>query len=149
MWTRNTKGLCIGINKSNSFIDTTQRSYIPPFNMASIKRSNAATLYPSSLYDDDIEAALKTNLLTENEKDISCAGAEYDSDDDEEDVSISIQCHVLVSMLQYSAHDLSFSRSTVHFRTSICHSQWRSTTATPLLSDYCGFSLRFSLHGFC
>eukprot|EP00970_Alexandrium_tamarense_P006299 scaffold1066_cov289-Alexandrium_tamarense.AAC.1 len=64
---------------------TTQRSYIPPFNMTSIKRSNAATLYPSSLYDDDIEAALKTNLLTENEKDISCAGAEYDSDDDEED----------------------------------------------------------------
>eukprot|EP01082_Thalassiosira_pseudonana_P008835 g7855.t1 g7855 contig26:419088-419760(+) len=53
--------------------------------MTSIKRSNAATLYPSSLYDDDIEAALKTNLLTENEKDISCAGAEYDSDDDEED----------------------------------------------------------------
>jgi hypothetical protein len=48
-------------------------------------------------------------------------------------------------MLQYSAHDLSFSRSTVHFRTSICHSQWRSTTATPLLSDYCGFSQ----HGFC
>eukprot|EP00970_Alexandrium_tamarense_P016048 scaffold5965_cov170-Alexandrium_tamarense.AAC.1 len=90
---------------------TTQRSYIPPFNMTSIKRSNAATLYPSSLCDDDIEAALKTNLLTENEKDISCAGAEYDSDDDEEDVSISIQCHVLVSMLQYSAHDLSFNCS--------------------------------------
>jgi hypothetical protein len=74
--------------------------------MTSTKRSNAATLYPSSLYDDDIEAALKTNLLTENEKDITCAGAEYDSDDDEDDVSISIQCHVLVSMLQYSAHDL-------------------------------------------
>ena len=92
--------------------------------MSSIKRSNAATLYPSSLYDDDIEAALKTNLLTENEKETADAdaGAEYDSDD-EDDVSISIQCHVPVSMLQYSAHDLSFSRSTVHFRTSICHSQ--------------------------
>ena len=92
--------------------------------MSSIKRSNAATLYPSSLYDDDIEAALKTNLLTENEKEAADAdaGTEYDSDD-EDDVSISIQCHVLVSMLQYSAHDLFFSRSTVHFRTSICHSQ--------------------------
>ena len=104
---------------------TTQRSYIPPFNMTSIKRSIAATLYPSSLCDDDIEAALKTNLLAENEKEAADAdaGAEYDSDDDEEDVSISIQCLVPVSMLQYSAHDLSFSRSTVHFRTSICHSQ--------------------------
>ena len=92
--------------------------------MTSTKRSNAATLYPSSLCDDDIEAALKRNLLAENEKDVSCAGAEYDSDDDdEEDVSKSIQCHVPVSMLQYCAHDLSFSRSTVHFRTSICHSQ--------------------------
>jgi hypothetical protein len=80
-------------------------------------------MYPSSLCDDDIEAALKTNLLTENEKETAYAGAEYDSDDDEDDVSISIQCHVPVSMLQYSAHDLSFSRSTVHFRTSICHSQ--------------------------
>ena len=67
---------------------------------------------------------MKTNLLTENEKETADAdaGAEYDSDD-EDDVSISIQCHVPVSMLQYSAHDLSFSRSTVHFRTSICHSQ--------------------------
>eukprot|EP00970_Alexandrium_tamarense_P017075 scaffold8191_cov297-Alexandrium_tamarense.AAC.1 len=56
--------------------------------MSSIKRSNAVTLYPSSLYDDDIEAALKTNLLTENEKETAYAdaGAEYDSDDDEEDV---------------------------------------------------------------
>jgi hypothetical protein len=108
---------------------TTQRNYIPPFNMTSIKRSNAATLYPSSLYDDDIEAALKRNLLTENEKETAYAdaGAEYDSDynddDDEEDVSKSIQCHVPVSMLQYSAHDLFFSRSTVHFRSSICQSQ--------------------------
>jgi hypothetical protein len=109
--------------QSHSFIDTTQRSYIPPFIMTSIKRSNAVTLHPSSLCDDDIEAALKTNLLAKNEKDISGADAEYDSDDEEEDVSISIQCHVPVSMLQYSAHDLSFSRSTVHFRTSICHSQ--------------------------
>jgi hypothetical protein len=105
---------------------TTQRSYIPPFNMSSIKRSNAVTLHPSSLCGDDIEAALKRNLLTENEKETADAdagaGAEYDSDD-EDDVCISIQCHVPVSMLQYSAHDLSFSRSTVHFRTSICHSQ--------------------------
>jgi hypothetical protein len=92
--------------------------------MTSIRRSNAATLYPSSLCDDDIEAALKTNLLAENEKETVDAGAEYDSDvDEEDDVSISIQCHVPVSMLQYSAHDLFFSRSTVHFRTSICHSQ--------------------------
>eukprot|EP00970_Alexandrium_tamarense_P017074 scaffold8190_cov141-Alexandrium_tamarense.AAC.1 len=55
--------------------------------MSSIKRSNAVTLHPSSLCDDDIEAALKTNLLTENEKETAYAdaGAEYDSDDDEED----------------------------------------------------------------
>jgi hypothetical protein len=81
---------------------TTQRNYIPPFNMTSIKRSNAVTLYPSSFCDDDIEAALKTNLLTENEKDISCADAEYDSDDDDDDednASKSIQYLVPVSML--------------------------------------------------
>mmetsp|Transcript_14619 Transcript_14619/g.31493 ORF Transcript_14619/g.31493 Transcript_14619/m.31493 type:complete len:91 (+) Transcript_14619:34-306(+) len=63
---------------------TTRRSYILPFNMSSIKRSNAATLHPSSLCDDDIEAALKRNLLTENEKETAYAGAEYDSDDDED-----------------------------------------------------------------
>jgi hypothetical protein len=81
--------------------------------MSSIRRSNAATLYPSSLCDDDIEAALKKKLLAENEKEAADAdaGAEYDSDDDEDDVSISIQCHVPVSMLQYSAHDLSFNCS--------------------------------------
>eukprot|EP01082_Thalassiosira_pseudonana_P008692 g7846.t1 g7846 contig26:402731-403373(+) len=53
--------------------------------MTSIKRSNAVTLHPSSLCDDDIEAALKTNLLAKNEKDISGADAENDSDDEEED----------------------------------------------------------------
>jgi hypothetical protein len=59
--------------QSHSFIDTTQRSYIPPFIMTSIKRSNAVTLHPSSLCDDDIEAALKTNLLAKNEKEAADA----------------------------------------------------------------------------
>eukprot|EP00970_Alexandrium_tamarense_P014654 scaffold4232_cov248-Alexandrium_tamarense.AAC.1 len=60
--------------------------------MASIKRSNTATLYPSSLYDDDIEAALKTNLLTENEKETADAdaGAEYDSDDEDDNKHMSL-----------------------------------------------------------
>eukprot|EP00970_Alexandrium_tamarense_P014653 scaffold4231_cov131-Alexandrium_tamarense.AAC.1 len=60
--------------------------------MSSIKRSNAATLYPSSLYDDDIEAALKTNLLTENEKETADAdaGAEYDSDDEDDNKHMSL-----------------------------------------------------------
>eukprot|EP01082_Thalassiosira_pseudonana_P008969 g7840.t1 g7840 contig26:391708-392359(+) len=66
--------------------------------MTSIKRSNAVTLHPSSLYDDDIEAALKTNLLTENEKEAADAdagaGAEYDSDDEDDDKHMSLAMRI-------------------------------------------------------
>ena len=61
--------------------------------MTSINRS--ATMYPSSLYDDDIEAALKINLLAMNEKDDADVDPGYDSDDEEVSKYIHCRTHVI------------------------------------------------------
>ena len=98
--------------RPRSYDNVQQRKHwrILPHNihMTSINRS--ATMYPSSLYDDDIEAALKINLLAMNEKDDADVDPGYDSDDEE--VSKYIHCRTHV----------------------ICHSWWRS--ATVLLCSY-------------
>jgi hypothetical protein len=52
-------------------------------------------MYPSSLYDDDIEAALKINLLAMNEKDDADVDPGYDSDDEEVSKYIHCRTHVI------------------------------------------------------
>eukprot|EP00970_Alexandrium_tamarense_P015965 scaffold5857_cov274-Alexandrium_tamarense.AAC.4 len=61
--------------------------------MSSINRS--ATMYPSSLHDDDIEAALKINLLAMNEKVDADVDPGYDSDDEEVSKYIHCRTHVI------------------------------------------------------